>query len=393
VRLLLVVVLSVPLARSAGAQVVSEQEFLAGITERHPALAVTSQPLVEAQAALQRARVLSNPVVEAIREDPQEVARQTTLTLSWVPPFDGRRRMGIRAAEAGVAAAEKQVAAAQLHLQLEAKAAYAEWAAASALHRVLAEEARGMVELARRVRARAEAGEESALAAGRLDLAAADVQAELRSAAADELLTGAVARAWRPDLPAAAVPELPEVSPPRDQAAPLVLEALERETERARLQERLAGRFWTFPALQAGWQRQHHDEASGPVFGLSWTIPLFDRNQGGRQEAQRRREMAEARMAWATARVAAAVDGRRGALKVLRDAMQEAERAATLAPPVVRAATARFEAGEATVTELVEAIAAARSAQRRAVEARARALAAERALIGTTAGLTEGELR
>jgi cobalt-zinc-cadmium efflux system outer membrane protein len=189
------------------------------------------------------------------------------------------------------------------------------------------------------------------------------------------------------------VPELPEVSPPRDQAAPLVLEALERETERARLQERLAGRFWTFPALQAGWQRQHHDEASGPVFGLSWTIPLFDRNQGGRQEAQRRRELAEARMAWATARVAAAVEGRRRALDVQREAMQEAERAATLAPPVVRAATARFEAGEATVTELVEAIAAARSAQRRAVEARARALAAERALLGTTAGLSEGELR
>jgi cobalt-zinc-cadmium efflux system outer membrane protein len=172
-----------------------------------------------------------------------------------------------------------------------------------------------------------------------------------------------------------------------------VLEALEREAEQARLRERLAGRFWTAPALQAGWQRQHHDDASGPVFGLSWTVPLFDRNQADRHEAERRREAAEARVVWATARIAAAVEGRRQVLDVRRRAAEEADRAAALAPPVLRAATARFEASEGTVTELVEAIAAARSAQRRAVEARAQALAAERALIATMAGLPEGEIR
>jgi cobalt-zinc-cadmium efflux system outer membrane protein len=381
------------MAGSAGAQVVSEREFLAGITEGHPALASTIQPLADAQAAVERARVLSNPILEAIREDPQEVARQTTFTVSWTLPIDGRRGLGIDAAEAGLAAAEKQVASLRLQLQLEAKAVYAQWAVATTLERALGADARDVIALARRVRARAEAGEESALAALRLDLAAADVQAEVRSAAVSRVLAGAVARSWRPELPPGAVPELPALGAPQEQAAPVVLEALHREAERARLQERLAGRYWSAPALQAGWQRQHFNDASGPVFGLSWTIPIFDRNQGSRHEAQRRRELAEARLAWTTARVAAAVEGRRGVLGVERQAMEEAEQAAALAPPVVKAATARFEAGEGTVTELVEAISAARSAQRRAVEARARALAAERHLVATEAGLIEGELR
>jgi outer membrane protein, heavy metal efflux system len=393
VRLSAVVVLSMLMAGSAGAQVVSEREFLAGIIEGHPALASTTQPLAEAQAAVERARVLSNPIVEAIREDPQEVARQTTLTLSWTLPIDGRRGLGIDAAEAGLAAAEKQIASLRLQLKLEARAVYAQWAVATALERVLGDEVRGVTDLARRVRARAEAGEESALAAGRLDLAAADVRAEQRAAAASGVVASAVARVWRPDLPPGAVPDLPALGGPQELAAPIVLEGLQKETERARLQERLAGRYWTAPALQAGWQRQHYNDASGPVFGLSWTIPIFDRNQGSRHAAQRRRELAEARLAWTTVRVVAAVEGRRAALNVERQALEEAERAAALAAPVVKAATARFEAGEGTVTELVEAIAAARMAQRRSVEVRARALAAERALVAAEAGLIEGELR
>jgi cobalt-zinc-cadmium efflux system outer membrane protein len=387
------IVVTVSLAAQAAAQTVSQQEFIAGIGPSHPALAEASLPLAEGQAALRRARALANPVVDAVREDPQEVARQTTLTLSWVPPLDGRRGLGIRAAEAGVAAAEKEVAAARLLLQLEAKAVYVQWAAAAALRSVLAEQGRGVTDLARRVRSRADAGEESELAAGRLELAAADVQSELRAAEAAEAMAASSARAWRPDLPADAVPELPSLDAAAAEPAVLAVEALQRRSERARLEERLAGRFWTFPALQAGWQKQHHDDASGPVFGLTWTIPLFDRNQGARDEARARREAAEARLAWVTTRVASTLEGRRRALEVERVALEEAARAAALAAPVVRAATARFEAGEGTVTELVEAIAAGRSAQRRAVDARVRALAAERAVLAAAAGQAEGGLR
>jgi outer membrane protein, heavy metal efflux system len=394
VRLPSVVLASICLAIPARAQVVSEHDFLTGIHERHPAFAATEEPLAAARAALERARMLANPTVEAVREDPQEIARQTTVTLSWVPPVDGRRGLSIRAAEAGVAAAEKQAAAVRLQLQLEARAAYAEWAAASDLALILGEQAQRAGELARRVRARAEAGEESALAAARLDLAAAEVQAEQRTAAAAAAVGEAGARAWRPDLPAHATPVLPELRPPTTEDMPLMaIEALEQEAERARLQERLAGRFWTAPALQAGWQKQHHDAASGPVFGLAWTVPLFDRNQASRREAQRNREIAEARLTWVAARVSAAIDGRRRSLEVERIAAEEADRAAALAEPVVRGATARFEAGEATVTELVEALGAARAAQRRAVEARIRALAGERALLAASAGLTQGEGR
>jgi cobalt-zinc-cadmium efflux system outer membrane protein len=390
VRVIAAVVASFPLAVPAGGQVVREQDFLAGISEGHPALAATGRPLVEAEAALQRARTLSNPFVEALYEDPQEVARQTTVTLSWTPPLDGRRGVGIRAAEAGVAAAEKRTAAARLRVELEARAVYADWAAASALARVVREQAERMAELARRVRARAEAGEESALAAGRLDLAAAEARAELHAADTAAALTSALARAWRPDLPAEAAPELPSLRPGVETSTSLALEALERETERARLQEKLAGRFWTFPALQAGFQRQHHDSAAGPVLGVAWTVPLFDRNQAGRHEARRNREIAETELRWTSTRLAAAVEGRRRALEIERRAVEDADRAAALAPSLAKAAAARFEAGEATVTELVEATGAARAAERRAIETRSRALAAERAVAATLAGLAEG---
>jgi outer membrane protein TolC len=390
VRVLSVVVLT-SFAPLVAGQTVTESEFLQGMAERHPSEALARELVADAQGAVQRAKALQNPIVEATREDPQEVARQTTITLSWVPPLDGRRGLGIDAAEAGLAAAEKQATSSRMLLRLEARRAYAQWAAAVALERVLAEDAQRVGELARRVRARADAGEESALAAGRLDLAAAEVQAGLRAAEASEAIAAAEARAWRPDLPAGVQPELPTLVAPSEQPVTPALEVLQQEAEKARLEEKLAGRFWTFPALLAGWQRQHFDDASGPVFGFAWTIPLFDRNQGGRTAARVRREAADARLSWSTTRVAAALEGRRRALDVERLAADEAGRAAALAAPLVKAATARFEAGEATVTELVEALAAARSAQHRAIEGRTRALAAERALIA--AGLTQGEVR
>ena len=171
------------------------------------------------------------------------------------------------------------------------------------------------------------------------------------------------------------------------------LDVLQKDVERARFDERLAGRFWGAPELQAGWQRQETGgaRASGPVLGVSWSLPLFDRNQGGRAEAARRRSAAEARLALATAGHAARVAGAEAAYLELARAARDAEASIQGVPALVESATASFAAGESTATDLLDVLRSALDAQTRAIEAHAAALAAARTLEAARMGLELGE--
>ena len=170
---------------------------------------------------------------------------------------------------------------------------------------------------------------------------------------------------------------------------------MQKDVEQARFQERLAGRFWGFPELQAGWQRLETGgvQASGPVLGASWSLPVFDRNQAGRAEAARRRSAAEARLALATAGYAARVAGADAAYLKLAQAARDAEASIQGVPALVEAATASFAAGESTATDLLDVLRSALDAQTRAIAAHAAALAAERTSEAARMGLELGELR
>lgn len=392
-----VLVVGVVAVGSAAApqEAVTEAEFIAPFGADHATLTATNERLAEAEAALARASVLANPRLEYGLEKP-EGSRQTTVGVAWVPPLDGRRGLTTAAARAGLAAARTGRELRMMRVRLAARAAYAEWAAARERHQVMSELSRVVEVLAERTSLRARAGEESGLAARRIVLTAATLAGERAASEAALTRAEASARAWRPDLPAGVAPTRPALIDP---GAPLGgvggIDALEKELEQARLEERLAGRFWSAPELQAGWQRLDSGGArvSGPVFSATVAVPVFDRNKGGRTAAMRRRMAAEARLALATAARAARLAGAETSFRTLADAARAAETSVEGMESLVEAATASFTAGESTVTDLLDVLRSALDARIRAVDAHAAALAAARTVESTRAGLELGVIR
>lgn len=374
---------------------VTEAAFLDGVGPDHPAARSSLDRLGAAEAALSRARQLANPRLEYVREQPSRKATQDTVTLAWAPPIDGRRGVAVAAARAGLAAAEADREAHLLRVRLLAREAFAAWSQAHERRAATARLLETAADLARRTRLKAEAGEEAGLAAGRIELQRAAIAAELAEAEAALARTRAAARAWRPDLAEGEPAPLDPGAPPAPAADGAAVAALRQEVESARLHERLAGRFWPAPELQAGLQRQEQGSASvsGPVVGIVWTVPVLDRNHAARREALRRREAAEARLSLAEARRGAGVEGARDALERLTAAAAEARSAAGRAPALVDGALASFGAGEATVTDVLDTLRAAHEARRREIEARSAAAAAARALEAAYAGLDMGEVR
>lgn len=377
--------------------VIDEDSFVVPVLEGSSAQRLITEPLRRAEAALARAGTAQNPRIEAVREAPEDTSTQTTVALAWVPPLDGRRGLAVAAAREGVEAARARTDLAQRALALELRQAFADWALSTALRDALAGQADAVATLAAQVSARARAGEESGLAARRLALAEAELRADLAEAEAAAARARAVARAWRPDLDPTARPTPPPLAPRTegDATSPPGLEALRRDTEQARLEERLSRRFWTFPELQVGWQRLAvpGGTVSGPVLGAGLVVPLFDRNRGVRLEATARREAAEARLSLQTARLEAQLAGAQEAHAGLVAAANEAQRVAGDAGQVVAAASAAFRAGEATVTDLVDTLRSAHEAQTRALDLYAAALAAQRRLEAARTGVPEGGLR
>jgi outer membrane protein, heavy metal efflux system len=376
---------------------IHEDSFIAPVLEGSWAQWLVTERLRRAEAALARAGTAQNPRIEAVREAPEDTSTQTTVALAWVPPLDGRRGLAVAAAREGVEAARARTALARQALVLELRQAFADWALSAARRDALASQADAVATLAAQVSARAKAGEESGLAARRLALAEGELRADLAEAEATATRARAVARAWRPDLDPTARPTPPPLGPlsEGDANAPPGLEALRRDTEQARLEERLSRRFWTFPELQVGWQRLAvpGGTVSGPVLGAGLVLPLFDRNRAARLEATARREAAEARLSLQTARLEAQLAGAQEAHAGLAAAATEAQRLAADAGRVVDAAGAAFRAGEATVTDLLDTLRSAREAQSRAVDLYAAALAAQRQLEAARAGVLEERLR
>ena len=394
-RPVLIGALSVLAAPAAPQEALTEADFIAPFVGDHPSVTATNDRLAQAESALARARALANPRLSVEREQP-EGSLQTTLGLSWILPLDGRRGLAVESARAGLAAAQAERVLRLAHVRLEARGAFAEWAMARERHRALAAQSRMVAGLAERASVRAQAGEESGLVARRIALTAATVAGDLAATEAALSRAEAVARALRPDLPANVVPDRPVMAAPIAGAEGVrSLDVLQHEVEQARLEERLAGRIWFAPELQAGWQRLETSgiQASGPVLGASWSVPLFDRNQGGRAEAARRRSAAESRLALATAGHTARLAGAETAYLTLAQAARDAEASIAGVPALVEAVTASFAAGESTATDLLDVLRSALDAHTRTIEAHTAALTAARTLEAARLGLELGELR
>lgn len=396
----LVVVLAAPaFGNMAGAQeAVTESQFAEGVGAEHAAARALGEDLARAEALRRRAAALANPRFEFSREQPDDSPRQDTWSLAWVPPLEGRRGLAHGAAEAGVEAARERLALERARLRREVRRAYGDWSLSRERREVLSGQLALVEDLAGKAQQRARVGEESGLAARRLELAASEVGAQLVGARTQQIRAEATALGWRPDL-AGRRPTLPVLPAPPSMLDPANrpdLRALQHEARQATLEARLARRFWIAPELQAGWQRlaDRGSSMSGPVLGLAWTVPLFDRNRAGRTEAARREQIAEARLALASARAERELKAAQEAYAVAAAAAEESARGTADADRLITAAAASFRAGEATLTDLLDTLRAVREARLRSLDLLGAALEAHRELeLWSTGPLPSGAER
>jgi outer membrane protein TolC len=360
----------------------TETEFLAA-AQADSLLARSLEDVGAAETARRRAAgTPANPGLEAERESPGEGA-QTTARLTWRPPLDGRRAAAIDAADAAVEAAGARRALAELDVRLSLRAAFADWAIAEERARLIGAERVRLDDLARRAEERARQGEDSGLTARRFRFAAVEMGADDAAARAEAARARAeVAALWPaaagrspvlPDLPGADLGSLPE-SP--------ALTAARADRARADHEARLAGRFVSFPELSAGWQWQDDAgaKADGPVVGLAWELPLFDRNGADRERARREATAAGAREELLRRRMEATVAGRRDAYRTLRDAALAGGPLDESARTAVDGAAAAYGHGEITMTDFLDTIRSILAGRLAALDLHAAALAAHREL-------------
>lgn len=384
--LLFGLILVTPQAAGWGQELpITEERFLGVLADDHAAVIAASEALGTARAARRRAATLGNPLLQLEREAPAESPRETTWGLAWAPPLDGRRGLSIRAAEASLAAAAGRFDSEMLGLRLEMRAAFARWALARDRRDVLTAHLRRFEGLAERMQRRAEAGEESGLAARRVELAAVDARAALRLAEVELVRAAAAALAWDPQLAPQTrplLPALPPVPAALDLAARRDLEAGEQEVAAARLAGRLARRPLSFPELLLGWKRieERGVGVDGPVFGITWSVPLFDRRQADRLEADQALASAEARLELAARRAEAGLAAAREVYRRLAAAAAEAAHGRDGLERLIEGATASYLAGESGTTDLLDALRSALAAEAVALDVYAAALEAHRHL-------------
>lgn len=375
----------------------SEVEFLATLDSSHPAVVALADELARAEGELRRAGTLDNPTIEFEHEAPSGQADQSTLKLGWKPPLDGRRGLAIDAGEAVVEAASRNLEWARLQVRQNLRAVFAEWAVAERRTALVSQHLESLRELEARLNARAERGEESRLAARRFELAVTEVRTELARSEADLAHVRGRALALREGLSPGAVAVLPDPPPVpstfEDSDRPDLV-ALRSEVEAATLRRRLAGRVLEFPTLVAGWTRitAADEDFDGPYFGVSWDVPLFDRNQGDRHEMTRAIEIAQARLHLTEREAAQRRAAALAAYSALHASLVEVTGVVQGAPELVDAASASFLAGESSMTDLLETLRSVLDSQLAALELQARALAAHRELeLSAGRALTQGD--
>ena len=362
---------------------ITEAEFLSALAAGHPALVARQEAVALAQAEVQRAGTRSNPSFGVMREAPSGLSDQIDLTLAWQLPHPSRGPT-IASRERGMAAAEARFAYDRLQLRVAMREAYAGWAVATELAERLDPHILTVVELARRQRRRAASGEASGLEADRLELAAAELRSEKALFESEVLDAAAIVRGWNPAVSPDSRPSLSSLPPIPESVAGghPTLTALAEEVEAARLTRQAEGRFIDLPEIVAGWQHVDGGPQStdGPILGFSWQLPLADRNQPGRVMADARLEAATARYDAAQRRIDAERTGAVAAYERLVTATADARAANARNEQIVTATMAAFQAGETSLTDLLDTVRSVLTAESTALHLHGTALKAHRRL-------------
>jgi outer membrane protein TolC len=336
---------------------------------------------------------------------------ETTWAVAWAPPIDGRRKRSIRVAEAGVDVETHRLEAQLVALRFEVREAYAAWAFGEARASLLAQHSARLEALARRMGNRAKAGEDSVLAARRMEIAFASSNAALSQARAETAGWRERAAGWLGDASLdlsgkkPQVPNLPLASGDLDPHLPVsaasrpdVL-AARAEVEQAESLDQLSKRVFEAPEFLLGWKTLDNDLAGGerdfdgPVFAIFWKVPVFDRRRADRRAAASALDAAVAGEEWATRRARSELAATLAAYDELRVSALDAWADLESLDGVGRAAEASFEAGESTVTDLLDSLRALLEARLAALDLYAAGLEAHRRLeVAAGRPLTTGDL-
>lgn len=379
----LALLLAVAGSTPSHAQILTEQDFVEDALASHPGIAAAEADVAAASGVRRQAGVLDNPEITWEREDPDVALRQDTWRLSWRLPFDGRRHR-LAAAEAAVAASRSQAETALLTARLEMRSLFASWYIATEREAVLLANLDRTRHLADWLRARAEEGEAAGVEARRLDLEVEVLEREAATARAEARARRSAAAVWstlvtgdvspdRPPLPAS--PTTATVGDRPD------LKALAHRVAVADSQNQLQRRVLEPPEISVGWMEIGGNLQSfdGPMLGVVWPLPVFDRNQGARQAAAAEADRARSELEFARRR---AVQHLHAALASYSDLFELVIRGgiSTAEADVVDAVFAAFEAGEASLTDMLDALRATVGVEMARLETLARALGAEREL-------------
>ena len=365
------------------AQVLTEPQFLENALLNHPGVTAAAAAEAAAAGARRQAGIVENPVVSWEREQPDTAIQEDTWKLDWRLPFDGRKHR-VAAGEAALAAAGSDLAAVKLGIRLEMRSLYAAWYIASEREAVLQSHLDRTNRLARWLRARAQEGEAAGVEARRLDFEVEVFERELVAARAVASAERAAAAAWCDLVSGEVRPQRPLLpSPPAtaDIGDRPDLKAIAHRVAEAEAVQRLQRRSLEPPDITVGWKKIGDGGLNydGPVYGISWPVPLFDRNQGNRDAATAEASMARAQLELETR---LAKQRALAALASYSDLYHVAK------PEDIRdgdfdiavASFAAFEAGEASLTDVLDSLRATVEVQLARLDSLDQALAAEREL-------------
>jgi len=365
------------------AQMLTELQFLENAMTNHPGVAVAEAAEAAAAGDRRQAGIIDNPVISWEREDPDIALRQDTWRLNWRLPFDGRKHR-VAAGDAAVAASSFDLKGTRLGIRLEVRSLFAAWYIAAEREEVLQAHLDRTSRLARWLRARAEEGEAAGVEARRLDLEVEVFERELVAARAEARAQRAAAAVWSDMVTNEIRPQRPFLPAPPgavDVGERPGLKAIAHRVAEAEAQHRLQRRVLEPPEISLGWMEVSDGVQAfdGPVLAFAWPVPVFDRNQGNRQAAASEAAGARSRLELETR---LAEQRAQAALASYSDLYPTATRLGTGAGnfDVAAAVFGAFEAGEASLTDVLDSLRASVSVQMARLESLDRALAAEREL-------------
>jgi outer membrane protein TolC len=385
------VLLLVPTAALAGeAQPITMDEALRRAEELSPAGQEIALGVERARAEIDASGLWSNPEFSLVREESLGVIERFA-NVSQTFPLTGRLALERDGARSGHSAAQARAKQERIALRAKVRETFVDLLLAQEVARALETGRAQLLELVEVLRVREKEGESSGFDRMRAERELAEVEADQaesrgRLAVAKSALAAVVAlpaeglEASGSLSPQSPLPEGGEIQ--RLAAMRGDVTALDNEAERADLLARASHRrIVPDLSLTAGTKTTEAGtpDDRGPVLGVGFSFPIFDRGQGGRAVAAAESALLRARRANLVRLVEAEIEGAYAEAEARRRA-EEDYTAHGNPEDLLRIARATYEGGAMRILELLDAYRTVLAVRLRELQLHAAARRAEAAL-------------